>query len=241
MSKFGLILTAIATVLTISSVNANEQIQNESVSVIQNRIYDRFHEIDLLFGYIPDDDFYLASPLGLSYTYHFNENIAWEVIRAQAVINIDRDLKETLRDDYGVAPTEFDKITSMFHSNFIFKPTYGKDAILNSSILNHEGYLLAGLGIFNYQRAYSDGSESAETASSLSLGIGRKYFINETYSINLELRDYVTFKSSGTENNLYLGMSIGYRFNMAPRVNVRKKEADSIYRYLKDDSEGLLQ
>lgn len=240
MLKLVMILAGVTTVLGMASAYADEQIQDESVSIIQNRIYDRFHEIDLLFGYIPDDDFYQAYPLGLSYTYHFNENIAWEVLRAQAVVNIDRDLKETLRDDYGVGPTEFDQITSMLHSNFVFKPTYGKDAILNSGIINHESYLLAGLGVFNYQRSYGDGTESSESAGSISLGIGRKYFINETYSINIELRDYISFKGSGTENNLYLGMSIGYRFNMAPRVNVRKKEADSIYRYLKDDSEGLL-
>lgn len=238
MSKLGMILTT-ALVLLSSNLSAQEQIKDESVSVIQNRIYDRFHEIDLVLGYVPDDDFYQAFPLGLSYTYHFNETIAWEVLRAQAVINLDRDLKDTLREDYGVAPTEFDEITSMLHSNFVFKPTYGKDAVLNSGIINHETYMLAGAGIFNYQRSYSDGSSSAETAGSLSLGIGRKYFINETYSLNLELRDCVTFKGSGTENNIYLGISIGYRFNMAPRVNQRKKDADSIYRYLQQDSQGL--
>lgn len=240
LSKLGMILTGVTMVFAMTSVHADDQITDESVSVIQNRIYDRFHEIDFVLGYVPDDDFYTAFPIGLSYTYHFNEHIAWEVMRGQVVINADRDLKETLRDEYSVAPTEFDKITSMFHSNFVFKPAYGKDAIMNSSIINHETYMLAGLGVFNYERSYSDGSTTAETAGSISMGIGRKYFINQTYSLNLELRDYISFKESGTENNLYLGISIGYRFNMAPRINVRKKEAESIYRYLKDDNEGLL-
>lgn len=241
MSKLGMILAAMMTVVMLPNVTAAEQIQDESVSVIQNRLYDRFHEIDLVLGYVPDDDFYQAFPIGMSYTYHFNEIFAWEVLRAQAVINFDRDLKDKLRDDYGVAPTQFDEITSMLHSNFVFKPSYGKDAILNNSILNHETYMLAGVGVFNYQRSYSDGSSSAETAGSLSFGVGRKYFINETYSINLELRDYVTFKGSGTENNLYLGISIGYRFNMAPRINPRKQEANDIYHYLQDDKQGLLK
>jgi len=243
MFKFGICgagLFGVVSLLTVAMpfAHAQEPKAEETVSVIQNRIYDRYHEVDFLLGYVPDDDFYQAYPIGLSYTYHFNEFIAWEVIRAQGVFNRDRDLKKKLEKEYEVAPTEFDEIKAMVHTNFIFKPTYGKDAVWNDGIMNHEGYLVLGLGAFNYERKYSDGSDSSETAASVSLGIGRKYFIDQTFSINLELRDYITLKESGTENNVYLGIALGYRFNMAPRVNTRKQETDTIYRYLKDDGEG---
>ena len=69
-----------------------------------------------------------------------------------------------------------------------------------------------------YESENSDGETGGETALSLSFGLGRKYFINQNLCLNLELRDYVNFREEGAENRVYLGLSLGFRFDLAPRT-----------------------
>ncbi len=206
----------------------------EQVAVVQDRIYDRDHELGLVFGYIPDDDFHQSFPVGGNYIYHFNERYAWEVVRGQWSFNVDRGIKDQLANDYGVAPEEFDELQYLVHSSFMLKPTYGKDAIWNQGVINHEGYLSAGIGLAGYERNYSFGPSTTEAALSLVFGMGRKYFLSQRFSINLELRDCVVFKDEGTENNVYLGLGFAYRFDMSPRKADVDRPDHSIYRYLED-------
>ncbi len=213
---------------------AAEAAGEEDVSAIQNRIFDRYHEIGVPVGFIPDDDFYYDFPVGVSYTYNFNENWAWEVARGQWVINAEKDLKDDLESDFGITPSEFDKIKFTVHSNLILKPSYGKDALWNKYIINHETYLLAGGGIVYYERETSTGEESSETAPSLSLGVGRKYFLNDKFCLNLEVRDLVNFKDEGVENNVYLGVGLGFRFDLGPRRPMRETSVDRFKGYIEE-------
>ncbi|MFV1951899.1 MAG: outer membrane beta-barrel domain-containing protein, partial [Nitrospinota bacterium] len=195
-----------------------EEIEDKDhVYAIQDRIYDRYHELGLNFGYIPDDSFHNAFPVGINYIYHFNEHLAWEVVRAQWVMNQEKDLKEDLETRFGVRPTEFDKLKYLIHTNFIIKPSYGKDAVWNRGIVNHESYLFLGIGIAEYETQFSNGNSSTQSVPSISLGVGRKYFLNKHLSINLEIRDLINLKKEKTENNIYFGIGIGYRFNLSPR------------------------
>lgn len=209
----------------------------ESVSVVQEKIYDRDHELGVLLGYIPDDDFHQSFPLGINYLYHFDDHFAWEVVRGQWSFNTDRDIKDQLVTDYAVEPEEFDQLQYLLHTSLVIKPTYGKDSIWNSGILNHEGYLSVGVGFAGYKRDYSFGPSTTERALSLAFGVGRKYFISQSLSLNLEVRDYVIFKNEATENNVYLGLGLAYRFNMDARKSTIDNEDHSIYRYLRDDHE----
>jgi len=207
----------------------------ETISVVQERIYDRDHEVGVLLGYIPDDNFHQSFPLGMNYIYHFDDHFAWEVARGQWAFNLDRDIKDQLVDEYSVEPEEFDELQYLLHTSFMIKPTYGKDSIWNSGVINHEGYLSAGIGLAGYKTEYSFGPSTTETALSLSFGAGRKYFISQSMSINLEVRDLVIFKEDATENNVYLGVGLAYRFNMDARKKTIENEDHSIYRYLRDE------
>jgi len=210
----------------------------DHVYAIQSRIFDRSHELDLILGYIPDDDFYNAYPIGLSYIFHFNENFAWEVLRGQWVINKERDIKTDLETNFGVTPERFDSIKYLAHTHLIFKPNYGKDAILNRSIINHEGYLFIGGGVVGYERKYSNGDIATETAPSISLGFGRKYFLSKSLSMNLELRDLINLKEEGVENNVLLGITIGFRFDLSPRKTAMDSTIERLNNYLKNDNEN---
>ena len=57
--------------------------KQEKVHAIQERIYQKSHEFGIAAGYIPDDNFYEAFPVGAYYMFTFNDLFAWEVARAQ--------------------------------------------------------------------------------------------------------------------------------------------------------------
>jgi len=192
----------------------------EEVYAIQNRIFDRDHEVDLLLGYIPNDDFHELVPVGAQYTFNFNENLAWEVVRAQYYLNWEKDLKEDLEDNFGVTPSELDWITYTVHSSLVLKPSYGKDALWNRKVVNHETFLAVGAGVVRYDTEDTDGNEGGETTFSLSFGLGLKYFINKKLCLNFEVRDMVNFRNDGAENRMYLGVGLGFRFDMSPRKAV---------------------
>jgi outer membrane beta-barrel protein len=206
----------------------------EKVFAVQERIFHRDHELSFCFGYIPDDDFYSVFPVGIGYTYHFNDFLAWEVARGQYLVTQEKHLKKTLEGDYGVTPSEFLEPQYMVHSNLMIKPFYGKESIWNRSIINQESYFLLGGGIVNYKKRYSFGTSGSETAPSLCFGYGVKYFLSKSLAMNLELRDLVNFKKEKTENNVDLGMSLSYRFNLSPRKTEQDETVDKLKQLLEE-------
>jgi outer membrane beta-barrel protein len=195
----------------------DSQSSEEQVLAVQNRIFHRNHEIDLSVGYIADDDFFHVYPVGIGYTFHFNDHIAWEVCRAQYMFNVDKDLKETLQDEFGVQPEEFAEQQYMLHTHLVYSPLYGKHAFMNRSVINNEIYFFAGPGTVHYEWDYSSGESRSEDAFSLSFGMGLKYFLSKSTCLNFEIRDLVNLREDDTENNIYFGVGLGYRFNLAPR------------------------
>ncbi len=205
------------------------QTDEEKVYAVQNRIFHRSHELDLSVGYISDDAFFQVYPISLGYTFHFNELFAWEVARVQYMFNEERDLKKTLENEFNVTPERFPEPKYMIHSHLVFKPLYGKHAFLNHGVINNEIYLFAGAGTAHYEFQLSTGESQEEDALSLSFGMGLKYHFNKKICMNFEIRDLVNFREAETENNLYFGLGVGYRFNLAPR----KVEEDPTMKKLK--------
>lgn len=206
----------------------------EDVFAIQERLFDRDHEVGFAAGYIPNEEFYHSFPVGLAYVYRFNENVSWEVGRLQYVLNASKDLKSDLEDDFGATPTQFDEFRYSLHTNLFLTPGYGKDAFWNRSVVNHETYVTLGAGFVVYQRETSTGDKSDEVSASLSFGLGRKYFLTPNICLNVEVRDYVNFRDSGVENRVYLGVGVGYRFNLSPRRPAEDEAANRLKGYLKD-------
>jgi len=232
--KLPLAALALSLLLPPAALAAEPKKLGEEVFAIQERLFDRDHEVGLVTGYIPDEDFDHAFPLGLDYVFRFNENVSWEVGRVQYILNMDKDLKTDLEDDFGATPSEFDRIKYSVHSNLLLTPSYGKDAFWNRGILNHETFLALGAGVMVYERETSSGSKSTTVSPSLSFGIGRKYFLTPTLCLNVEVRDFVNFKDSGVENHIYLGIGVGYRFNLAPRKPPEDEAAKRLKGYLKE-------
>jgi outer membrane beta-barrel protein len=207
----------------------DSQTDEETVYAIQNRVFHRNHQLDLSIGYIADDDFFHVYPVSLGYTFHFGDNWSWEVMRFGYNYNDAKDLKQTLEDDFGAQPERFPEQIYMYHSHLVFKPLYGKHAVLNRGIVNNEIYLFAGAGMVHYEWDYSTGETDTEDAPSISFGTGMRFFLSKHFCLNIEIRDLVNLREDDTENNIYFGAGVGYRFNLAPR----KVEQDPTVKKLK--------
>ncbi|MGC9324274.1 MAG: outer membrane beta-barrel domain-containing protein [Desulfomonilia bacterium] len=206
----------------------------QRVDAIQERIFHRNHEISLSLGYIPDDDFYHAYPVGLAYTYHFNHLLAWEVIRGQVFVNMEKDLKKDLEENFGVTPQEFEEPLYMFHTCVVLKPFYGKDAVWNGGILNHESSFSLGAGLVTYENQYSYGDPDTQNVASLCIGYAVKYFLSKNLCLNLEVRDLVNFREDKTVNDVYLGLGFSLRFNLAPRKNEEDDTVRKLRKYIEE-------
>jgi len=200
----------------------------ETVSAIQNRIFFRHHELDLSGGYIADDDFFHIFPAALSYTFNFNELWSWEVCRFQYMFTMEKDLKTDLLE-LGVQPSRYPEQRYALHSHLIIKPLYGKAAFLNRSVINHETYFFAGGGVTQYEWLRSYGESETENAASVSLGGGMKFFLNERFCLNFEVRDVMNFREDKTENTVFFGLGLGFRFDLS----ARKTEEDPAIEKLK--------
>ncbi len=232
-----IILSGLTSLLLSQGSLAQTVFDKESVSVIQERIYDKKHEINFSGGYIPDDDYYESYSAGASYTYHFSKHIAWEMVKAQYFFNEEKDLKSQLELDFSVTPETFDHLTYMVHSSLVVKPTYGKDALFDSAIINHESYYLLGAGIAKYQRDFSFEESSEETVLSVTLGAGRRFFLSKNIALTFDIKNYSNFKKKKTESNIYMGMGLSFRFNFSDHDSVIRQKTTPVYRYLNHDQE----
>ena len=217
------------------SVWADDADQEEKVYAVQNKIFHRSHEIGVAAGYIPDEDFYEIFPIGGYYMFSFNEHWAWEVVRAQYNLTVEKDLKKELEDEFGVSPSEFSEPVYMAHSNIVYKPFYGKFAFRNRRIINSETFFLLGGGVVSYENKYNFEPSTSELAPSLSLGLGTRLFLSKHWAMNLELRNYTNFRETQTENRFYLGVSFGLRFNLSPRKKESDPRMEKLNQYLKED------
>ena len=215
---------------------AKDRKDQEQVFAVQDRIFHRNHEIGFLLGYVADDDFYNVYPLGLAYTYHFNDYLGWEVVRGQYMMNREKDLKKDLEANFGVTPSEFSEPKYSFHSSLVIKPFYGKESLWNRGIINRESAFIIGGGIVNYEKQYSYGSPGTENAPSICLGYAAKYFLSKNLCMNFEIRDLINMKDDGTENDIYLGLALTLRFNLSPRKTPEDETLKKLKYYLEENN-----
>jgi outer membrane beta-barrel protein len=243
MKNYFVIIVLLAfLLLPVSNVSGADTKDEAKVYAVQNRIFHRDHELKFDAGYIANEEFFHPFPVGFGYIYNLNEKYGWEVARAQYIIAPENDLKSKLESQFGVTPSEFAKPTFMIHSHLLYKPFYGKNAVLNKGVINHETYLFAGGGVVNYEWNYPEGSpqssdSTGEMVPSASFGIGSKYFINEKFCLNFEIRDIMNFWSDGMENRIYVGVGIGFRFNLKPRKVEKDETFEKLNRYLKKEND----
>lgn len=209
--------------------DAKENETEEKVAAIQNRVFFRHHELGLSTGYIADDDFFHVYPMAASYTFNYSELWSLEVFRFQYMFTQEKDLKDELLD-LGVEPSRYPEQKYALHSHLVIKPLYGKSAVFNQNIVNHETYFFAGGGVTRYEWIRSFGEKETEDAPSLSFGGGMKFFLNDRFCLNLEIRDVMNFREDAVKNNVFFGLGFGFRFDLSPR----ESETDPTVEKLKE-------
>src|SRR5690606_19895230 len=169
-------------------------VEEPRVFSIQPRPYRLGHEFNLGAGVMPLDAFYVGLVLGGSYTFHFTDFWAWEIVSLHYSINFDTALERNLFDQYGVrAVRGGGERTQLFGTtSAVAKPFFGKLVLTNRTVVYAETFLLAGIGPF---QSVSGTGESSYFDPAFNLGLGLCFWVNEVLSVRFEIRDYIVLKN----------------------------------------------
>ncbi len=204
---------------TIAQAKADEDLEYGNVYAIQTRTYRMNHEFTFSLAFMPLDAFYKYFGLGGQYVFHFNNIWAWEAVHFTLTkyLNIDTGLKQQLLDRWQASTIGQQKRLDMtVDTNLMIKPLYGKLALWNSLVIYSEGYFLVGVGTQDYQNGWKPAFD---------VGMGLRVYLNNKFSLRLEVRDYVAFVP-GVNNTLYFGVGVSYNA-FAEEDKIQRIEPDT--------------
>ncbi len=174
--------------------------RKEGIDVVQRRVFRKKyrHEFSVDGGINPTNQFIMYESLGVKYTFHFRETLAFEGYYARsfhqnkAIIN---DLKNIPcppgADINGdgipdvLCPVNLnpppDPTNNIYFGNIIWSPIYGKFSIFSKKIYHFDLSIVAGAGMF-------DNANSNRFA--FDVGLGTKIYLNEWCAVRFDLRNY---------------------------------------------------
>ncbi|MEL6339186.1 MAG: outer membrane beta-barrel domain-containing protein [Myxococcota bacterium] len=213
MKRFALGLVVVASVATFAPRSARADleldIENPRVFSIQERPYRLGHEFTLGVGLLPLDAFYIGSVVSGSYTYHFSDFWAWEMLHGNFSLNADTGLEDELLEDFEVEPVRGggDRITVFGTSALVIKPLFGKLALFNDTMLYAESSFMVGGGPMQLELE-DDGTFYFAGL----IGGAIRFWTSEVFSIKFEIRDYLIFRDWTPDNALMLGVTASFNF-----------------------------
>lgn len=202
-------LTLLALPTTAFAQEEDEEDETLSYSsvVVQNRRYDATHELNLTLGLLPLDAFTKGVTTSGSYTLHFTQFFAWEIVQFAYSFHLDTDLKDEL-EVYDLRPTPFEVLDFYASTNAIFKPLYWKGAWNNESMLYGEFFINTGLAYGWFTRSQRPG---------LDLGVGVRLFTSDLISFKFSAR-YLMFlgddvlENFNIKDELWVGLGSSLSF-----------------------------
>lgn len=193
-----------AAILAALPAAADDLEEGGQLYAIQNRKHVVSHEFVLGLGTVPMDAYYKGITGTASYTFHFTDLWAWEIVQASYSLNLATDLRNELESNWGVKPIEFPELRYFGDSNVVLKPLYGKFAFLNDSLIYGELYFVLGPSLAQY--------ENAGIFVGADAGMGLRFYLSEYFAIRFDIRDYYFLSPSqlsDTNNELFLQGSLG--------------------------------
>lgn len=171
------------------------------VFTIQPRAFRMNQEFSAAVGFLPIDAFYKYFAIAGHYVIHFSDLWAWEAVHFaySNYLSVDTGLRDEMYRNWQAQPTDTPKLLYLLDTNAVFKPFYGKLAVLDSSVIYHETYFLLGVGAEKL---------ATQWATAVDVGIGMRIFVNDRLSLRMEVRDYVYFPQAGPENDIYFGFAL---------------------------------
>jgi outer membrane beta-barrel protein len=186
-----------ATPVAAQDVEDDAILQEAPNVVIQNRRFNLGTELALTTGVLPLDPFYRSLHAGGRMALHLDQHSAIEVGGLYA-FNVTTSLRDQLRDNFAIDDSfpGVERPVFMVDGAYVSKPFYGKLSLFNRSLLYNELYLTFGGAAAVYQRV--------EPIPFFGPGVGGgvRVFLNEYFSLRLDLRHFVMF---GTAFNPDLG------------------------------------
>jgi outer membrane beta-barrel protein len=168
---------------------------------VQLREHRFTHAVQLGSAVLPLDAFYVGLAAYGSYTYHYDDLWAWEVLNGFYSYNFDTGLRSELAAA-GVQPSldSLQRVRFMLSTNLVFKPMFGKLSLFNRSVLEAETLFSAGLG--GMQLSQSKGTATGQPdvlfRPAFNVGIGFHFWVTKGISIRFDIRDYLVFMSTSS-------------------------------------------
>ncbi len=182
---------------------ADAEDQGPSTHAVQNRKHTMLHEYSVFTGLLPMDAFRKGVTFSGAYSLHFSDLIGWEVAQFTYSVGFDTRLQEELANlPQPVGTTPFETVRYYGTSNFVFKPIYGKLAVLNRALIYQELYFVAGGGV---------GWLTITTRPVVDIGLGTRIYAGKHVSVRLDARDYMFIAGDDLQNEVWLalGLSLG--------------------------------
>jgi outer membrane beta-barrel protein len=193
MSPLRTLVRGVLLTLALSGASAfaqTQELENPGVTAaVQDRPYRLLHELDLWFGVLPLDAFYTGIYAQISYVYHFTDRFAWQVGRGAYGFAARSNLRGELERTFGVQPTANDEVQFFVGSDVMWKPLYGKLAVLNRAVIHGEIHLLAGATLFRFS--------NSGFRPGLNIGGGGRIFVNKYVSFRLDITHNVVLPTGG--------------------------------------------
>ncbi|MEZ4268950.1 MAG: outer membrane beta-barrel domain-containing protein [Myxococcota bacterium] len=196
-----LVLATLALAAAVPAAHAGSDAPDYQSVVVQNRAYTLRHEIGLQVGVLPMDAFTKGVTLGGSYTLHFNQILAWEVVQFMHSFPFDTSLNDDLAS-FDLRPTPFETIDNLISTNLVFKPVYFKGSALNRSVIAGELFVVLGGAYAWFTRSKRPGVD---------YGVGLRIFASRLFSMRLDARHMMFFTNdagSGVDvhHELWIGL-----------------------------------
>lgn len=172
---------------------------------VQNRRFRLGHELAAGVGVLPLNAFTKGVTVGGSYTYHFGDDFAWEMVQFAYALPLDTGLKNELLENFEVQPTQLRSLQYFGGSSAVWKPLYGKFAWRNRKVVHVEASLSAGGAVGLYDNP-------GEYLFAGSVGGGLRVHAGRTVSFRLDVRDYGFFQGFSVTHELFVALSAAFTF-----------------------------
>ena len=185
---------------------AGDDIDEEQVSTyaVQSRLFRLGGELDAAAGILPMNAFQKGLTVGGSFTYHFSNAFAWEVINGAYVYKkLDTQLRTELLENFSVKPTDMSSIDMILSSSLVLKPFYGKLALFNRRVVHMDVSVPVG----GAWAVYTDKKLFGPVA-----GLIFRVYLSPHTSVRLDVREYVLINDDGWHLRQELHAVLGFSF-----------------------------
>lgn len=202
----GVAALAAAAMLAVAWPRPAFAVKDEAPSVVMKRHYGMGTEIYLDVGAMVLDPFTKTFAPTLGWTAHFGDHVAWEIVNGTYIprpFSLRTNLRQQLEDSFGILSGAFKRPQLFATTAIVWTPLYGKFSVFNRKLLYADLSFTLGAGVARY---YED--DVLPIFPIVMGGIGLRFYLNELWSVRVDVRDYVWFRGLPPSNDLYVALGI---------------------------------